>query len=58
MEVLINKLNEYQSSLEDALRLETTLKEIKETKYGKQLFKYIKHRRRIVNIVTKMLEEI
>ena len=57
MEIL-NKLLEYQGSLEDALRLESTPEEIKDTKYGKKLFKRIKHRRRITNHIVKILRRI
>ena len=52
MEIL-NNLLDYQNSLEDALRLETTPEEIKDTKYGKRLIKYLRRRRRKTNRFTK-----
>lgn len=58
MEVLIRKLQEYQLALEDMLRLETTPEEIQETKYGRQLLKYVRHRRSAINRVVKILEKI
>lgn len=58
MEVLIRRLQEYQFALEDMLRLETTPDEIQETKYGRQLLKYVRHRRSAINRVVKILEKI
>ena len=57
MEVL-NKLWIFQNSLEDALRLESTPEEIKETKEGKKLFRYLRWRRRVVNRISKVLKKI
>lgn len=54
MEVLIRKL---QNELEDAIRLETTPDEIKETKYGRQLLKYVRKRHRRINLAIKILKE-
>lgn len=55
MEVLIRKLQAHQQSLEDALRVETTPEEIRETKYGRRLLKYVQRRHRAVNRVVKIL---
>ena len=56
MEVL-KKLLEYQDSLEDALRLESIPDEVKETKYGKKLLKWLRRRRRITNRFVKTLSK-
>lgn len=58
MEVLIRRLQEYQIALEDTLRLETTPDEIQETKYGRQLLKYVRHRRSVIDRVVKILSKI
>ena len=57
MEIL-NKLWESQNTLEDALRLESVPEEVKETKEGKGLFRYLRWRRRAVNRITKVLNKI
>ena len=57
MEVL-NRLRECQSELEDALRLESTPEEVKETKEGKELFRYLRWRHRVVNRLAKSLRKI
>lgn len=56
MEVLI-KLLENQDALEDALRLESTPEEVKETKYGRKLLRWIRRRRRVTNRVVKALSK-
>lgn len=56
MEVL-RKLLAYQDDLEDALRLESTPEEVKQTKYGKKLLKWIRHRRRVTNRFVKILSK-
>lgn len=56
MEVL-SKLLEYQNSLEDALRLESTPEEVKETKYGKKLLKWLRRRRRVTNHFVKVMNK-
>ena len=56
MEVL-KKLLEYQDSLEDALRLESIPEEVKETKYGKKLLKWLRRRRRMTNRFVKTLSK-
>lgn len=56
MEILI-KLLENQDSLEDALRLESTPEEVKETKYGRKLLRWIRRRRRVTNRVVKALSK-
>lgn len=55
MEVFLNNLLDHQDSLEDALRLESTPEEVKETKDGKKLLKWLRHRRRVINRVVKIL---
>lgn len=55
MEILIRNLQDHQQSLEDALRLETTPKEVEETDYGRQLFKYVKRRHRVIEQAIKIL---
>ena len=57
MEVLIRRLQDYQETLEDILRLETTPEEIKETKYGRRLLNYVRRRHRAVNRVVKILSK-
>ena len=56
MEVL-RKLLEHQSELEDAIKLETTPEEIKETKFGKDLLKRVRRRGRLVRRCVKMLTD-
>ena len=57
MEVL-KRLWASQDALEDALRLESTPEEIKETKEGKKLLRWIRRRRRVVNRLEKILKKI
>lgn len=54
MEVL-RQLWTAQEDLEDALILESTPLEVKETKEGKQLLKYLRRRRRVMKHVLKIL---
>ncbi len=54
----VNRLLAVQNSLEDALRLEATPEEVKETKDGKKLLGYLRRRRRVVNRVIKVLQKI
>ena len=56
MEIL-RKLLAYQDDLEDALRLESTPEEVKQTKYGKKLLKWIRHRRRVTDRFVKILSK-
>jgi hypothetical protein len=56
MEVL-KKLLEQQDSLEDALRLESTPEEVKETKDGKKLLDWLRRRRRLTNRLVKALSK-
>lgn len=58
MEILISKLLLFQNDLEDALRMESTPEEVKETKEGKKLLRYLRHRRRITNHFAKVLKNI
>ena len=53
----ITKLKCTQNELEDALCLEVDIKEIKDTKYGNQILKYLRKRRRIVNGIVKNSEK-
>ena len=41
-------LQKTQLDFEDALRIETTYEEVKDTKEGRQLLKYLRKRRRII----------
>lgn len=54
MEIL-KKLLEQQDSLEDALRMESTPEEVKETKDGRKLLKWIRRRRRVTNRLVRVL---
>ena len=56
MEIL-RKLLAYQDDLEDALRLESTPEEVKQTKYGKKLPKWLRRRRRVTNRFVKILSK-
>lgn len=58
MEVLITLLHENQQSLEDALRLEINYEDVKETKEGDKLYKYLRKRRRKVNLLLKVLKRM
>ena len=57
MEIL-NQLWATQENLEDALRLESTPTEIKATKEGKQLLKYLRHRRCAVSYLARIINKI
>ena len=57
MEVL-KRLRASQDALEDALRLESTPEEVKETKDGKKLLRWIRRRRRVTDRLTKVLVKI
>ena len=57
MEVL-KRLWASQDALEDALRLETTPEEVKETKEGRKLLKYLKWRHHVVRRLDKILKKI
>lgn len=56
MEIL-KEILEYQDSLEDALRLESTPEEVQETKDGKKLLKWLRRRRRVINRLVKALSK-
>lgn len=58
MEILKYRLYRIQQELEDAIRMEINYDEVKETKYGKQLLKYIRKRHRITNLCIKILDKI
>lgn len=53
----IIKLKDTQNELEDALCLEIGMDEVKNTKYGNQLLKYLRKRRRTVNGIIKKSEK-
>ena len=53
----IGKLKHTQNELEDAVRLEIDICEIRDTKFGKQLLKSVRKRRRIVNGIVKKAEK-
>ena len=57
MEVL-NRLWASQDALEDALRLESTPEEVKETKEGKRLLRYLRWRRRVTSRIARILKKI
>lgn len=57
MEVL-NRLWASQDALEDALRLESTPEEVKETKEGKKLLRYLRWRRRVTSRLARVLKKI
>ena len=57
MEIL-NQLWENQEALEDALRIESTPTEIQATKEGKRLLKYLRHRRRVVSYLARIINKI
>jgi Mn-dependent DtxR family transcriptional regulator len=44
-----------QLNFEDALRIETTYEEVKETKEGRRLLRYLRKRRRIIERLTDKL---
>ena len=54
---IVNYFRDTQNELEDALRLEIDICEIRNTKFGKQLLKSVRKRRRIVNGVIKKTEK-
>ena len=58
MEILTIRLLRIQNELEDALRMESTPEEVKETKEGKRILKYLRRRRRITNRLAKALEKL
>lgn len=58
MEILKRQLQDSQYELEDALRIEINYDEVKETKEGKRLLRYVRKRRRIVNGILKVLDRI
>lgn len=58
MEILKYKLYTIQRELEEAIQMEINYNEVKETKYGKKLLKYIRKRRRITNLCMKILDRI
>lgn len=57
MEIL-NNLLASQDTLEDALRLEITPEEVKQTNEGKKLLRWLRWRRRVTNRLAKVLKKI
>ena len=58
MEKLLDKIYDSQVNPEDALLLECSLDEAKETDDGRKLVRYLKKRRRIVLWALRMLEKV
>lgn len=58
MEALMEKIYNSQLDLEDALLLECSLGEAKETDDGRKLIRYLNKRRRIVLLALRMLEKV
>ncbi len=58
MEVLSRRLYNSQCELEDALRMEITRAEVKQTKEGKKLFGWLRKRRRVILRILDALERI
>jgi hypothetical protein len=58
MEALLDKIYDTQLDLEDALLLECSLNEAKETSDGRKLIRYLKKRRRIVLWTLRVLEKV
>lgn len=54
MEIL-KQLWTTQYDLEDVLRLESTPEEVKETKEGKRLLRWLRRRRRLIKFVERIL---
>ena len=50
---IVNYLRDTQTELEDALRLEINRDDVKDTKFGRQLLKYLRKRRRFTNRMIK-----
>jgi hypothetical protein len=58
MEALMRNIYNSQLDLEDALLLESSLDEAKDTDDGRKLIRYLKKRRRIINRVLNLLEKL
>ncbi len=58
IEILMDRIYDSQLELEDALLLECSLDEAKETTEGRKLIRYLKKRRRIVLLALRMLEKV
>lgn len=58
MEALMRNIYNSQLDLEDALLLESSMGEAKETDDGRKLIRYLKKRRRIINRVLNLLEKL
>lgn len=57
MEVLKHKLMNSQADLEDALRMEIEYDEVRGTKEAKQLLKWLRRRRKLVESFYKCIGE-
>lgn len=53
MEVLKHKIMDSQADLEDALRMEINYEDVRGTKEGKQLLKWLRRRRKLVELFYK-----
>jgi hypothetical protein len=58
MEILKIRLYTIQRELEEAIKLEIDYDEVKETRYGNKLLKYIRKRHKITNLCIKILDRI
>lgn len=58
MEVLKYELEEHQCELEEAMRMEINFDEVRETKDGKKLYRYLRKRRRIVKFLVAVLDKM
>lgn len=57
MEVLSRRLYNSQCELEDALRMEITRAEVKQTREGRKLFGWLRKRRRVILRVLDVLDK-
>ena len=55
MEVLKHKIMDSQADLEDALRMEINYEDVRGTKEGKQLLKWLRRRRKLVESFYKCI---
>ena len=55
MEILKIRLRNIQRELEEAIQLEIDYDEVKRTKEGRRLLKYIRKRHRITNLCIRIL---
>lgn len=55
MEILKHKIMDSQADLEDALRMEINYEDVRGTKDGKQLLKWLRRRRKLVESFYKCI---